>query len=492
MTEEQTQTVTTGIERRDPLQGVLFALAVLALALAPTHLVVPVTHTLSLHPTEPVLLLAMLVWAVRWLQTRNSEHLPPLSHWLLVCAAGVGVFIIGDVVTPDKVHSGQVTVIKETAQTVFYLLLAYPVFRTALNTPARLRIAVIALLFTTTLATLLGVEQRLALQYGVHADRETQPHNTQTIFGSQSNPRKRVVFDHSSMQAYLSAQQPHNVCSTFATWDEHGYHPSRNTYAGFLALVLPFALALLVSERKRAFIVLWMALLFAAAAVSVLAGYVMPAILIGLLVTGFSLGAQAGRWTVLGIGIYLLAVAVIGGFNRQEILQEPFQLRISAEQAQYYGDGARQLKKFWGEQQAALNVVRSSPLFGVGAGRYQDAIGLSYDLLGKIDIQRDEPGAVNGYLVAAAGMGLLGLAALLLLYGRYIGLARCAMRARLGMPWSAALMGSMAALLLLMLATTPWVRGTSVVLIAWLAAIANFATPAPAGRMKNEEENPCE
>ena len=452
--------------RPDFLERVLVVLAVLALALAPTPFTLP---KVPLHPSEAVLLLGLAVWAVRWLWWDHTcRAFPPLSHWLMVLAAGTGVFFLfGDHLLPADGDEKKLllNLIKEVVQVALYLLLAYPVFRTALTTPRRMRAAVIALLATTTLAVALAVAQRVAL-------------HTQY----QPDPSQRVAYRAFTPAAYLSAQLPFHVCGPFATWSEHGYNPSRATYAGFLALVLPFALALLVFERKRPGMVLWASVLFLGAAVSVMAGYLAPAILLGLLVTGFALGWRVGRQVLIGVVAYLLVVSVMGGLNRQEMLEAPFQLRITAQQASYgNGDGTRHLKKFWGEQQAALNVVRANPLFGAGAGSYQDQVGQAYGTLGKIDEQRNEPNALNGYLLTAATTGLLGLAVLLLLFGSSLGLARRAVAAG-GAPWTAALLGALAALALLTLVTNPWVRGPSVVIAAWLAAIGNFTTFSPDGR----------
>ncbi len=111
-------------------------------------------------------------------------------------------------------------------------------------------------------------------------------------------------------QVFFCIETPGAVSSTFGNWSKHGYHPSRHGYAGYLALVLPFALALLISERKRPGIILWMGLLFLGAALSVLAGYMIPAIALGLLATGISLGGKTG-WRVL----YALTGYVISSFH---------------------------------------------------------------------------------------------------------------------------------------------------------------------------------
>ena len=239
--------------------------------------------------------------------------------------------------------------------------------------------------------------------------------------------------------------------------------------------------------------------MLAGAGVTVLAGYVMPAILISLVVTGFALGWRKGLYTLAGVAVFVGLLAAIPGFNRTEILQAPGDLRISAEEARYIDayQGVRHLKKYWGEQQAALNGFKNSnPLLGVGAGGYQEQISTSYDRLSEVDAQKLEPGAQNGYLVTLVSTGLFGLAALLLLYGSYTGLAWRSVRAGKGGPWAAAMLGVMVALCLVSLATYPWVRGLSLVLSAWLAAIMNTATAADPPRMdtvetETKEDEPC-
>ena len=486
MVSNETQTTPSATTAQtDPLGRLLFVLAVLALACSPTQLMVQLSflpglftelelpHRLvklanhlaqaPVHPAVLLVLLAALVWAVRWLKTRAPIAWPPLSHWLVVLTVALGMFISGD-------HLEK-SVLKETGQWILALLVGVVVFRTALSTPRRVRTAVIALLITTSLAVLLGVFQRWQLGHQYQPD-----------------PTKRVVFETFTPQAYLTAEMPFQICSSFAVWNEHGYHPSRAAYAGFLALVLPFALVLLIAERRRLGMVLWLALLFFGAAISMVAGYLAPALLLGLLLTSFSLGTRWGGWMVTGVVTYLLLLVMFGGFNRVEILMEPFRARISALEATYrYTDGTRHLKKFWGEQQAALNVIRGHPLLGVGAGNYQSTVPKAYDRLGEIDIQRLDPDSQNGYLLMAVNGGLFGLAAMLMLLSGHLGRAWRGVKAKSAVvdsaqatPWVAAALGSVAALTAMMLVTTPWVRGTSVLLMALFAIICNFTETAKA------------
>ncbi|MHB9025351.1 MAG: O-antigen ligase family protein [Armatimonadota bacterium] len=428
------------------LDRALFVLAVIALALAPIQLRLP-TPGVPLALSEPVLLLAALLWAIRWLRVRDSRSLPPFSHWLLIIAVALGVFAAGD--------GPQLSAVKEAAQLFLYLIIAATIFRAVLTTPERIKVAVVALLATTSLAVGLGVVQRTLLERDFNPDRTT-----------------RVVFDHFTPRAYATIQTPMYVCSTFANWDEHGFYPSRTAYAGFLALVLPFALALLAVDRRKK-VVLWISLLLLGAAVSVIAGYLVPSLLLGLLVTGSLLGGRIAQVTRIAIPAYLLLLLIVGGFNRAEVLQQPYTLTIPPAQS---SDGVGHLKKFWGEQQAALNLIRHNPLFGLGAGRYQSKINEAYDLLGSVSEQRLEPDMQNGYLLTAADSGVLGLAALLALWGGYLGLAWRRARTGPAHPWAAAALGAMVVLVTMTLLTNPLIRGTMLVVVALLAIIANTAT----------------
>lgn len=459
--------------KTDPLGATLFGLTTAALALAPTQLVVK-----GLHPAEPLLALAALVWLVRALVTREWRSLPPASHWVVVGSLAVGAFTVDATLNLD--------IKMDVAKAVLYLLVASTLFRASLTTPQRLRTAVVALLATTTLAVAFAVVQRVSLaHYG------------------QPDPAKRVVFEHKSADAYLHAQTPNYICSTFGGWAEHGYYPSRTAYAGFLALALPFALALLASQGRRWGVSAWLGALLAGAAFSVLAGYVAPVIIAGLLVTGFALGRRQGSLTAVGVLGYLALTIIsgnaLGGHNREEIIREPFKLRVSQAQANFNPDyqGTRHLKKFFGEQQASLNVVAARrkakvsdtyldrALFGVGAGHYQEFIGRSYDLLGAVEHQRLDPDAQSGYLLTAVETGLVGLAALLALLFGYLGDAWRLVRAgRRGNPWAAALLGAVVALTLLCLVTDPFVRGTFVLIAAIFGALGNSATLADAARIE--------
>jgi O-antigen ligase len=479
MVEPLTPTTAATAPAADPLGRVLFGLLLAVLALAPTQLTLG-----PLHPAEPLLALAALVWAIRWLKVRDTASLPPFAHWLVLAAGALSVFALFTPYIDGAEIDRKTTLVigplqsvlekaalkgwaMETAQVVLYLLIAVTLFRAALTTAPRIRTAVIVLLAATTLAVGLAVAQRALLPSQRVAD-----------------PEQRMVFHDKTPRAYVTVQTPMTVCATFGSWNDKGFHPSRTAYAGFLAVALPFALALLCTSRCRG-LRLWMALLLAGAAYSVLAGLLVPALLLGLLTTGIALGPRTGRWVLLGVLLYGVALLVFGGINRAEVLYEPYRLAVNdADAARLYG-GTHELKKFWGEQFAALNVFRDRPIIGVGNGQYQASIGAeTYDVVSKAASQRLEPDTQNGYLVTLVNTGLIGLAALLALLGLYLGLARRARRSVPGDPWMAAALGAMVALVVMMFATSPWVRGTMLPIAALLAIIGNGATCVPDERIE--------
>jgi len=157
----QQQTTPASSLTSDFLGRLLFGLSVLALTLAPTQLTILVKG-IPLAPAEPVLGLAILVWAIRWLRVRDSRSLPPLTHWLFVLAFALGVVAVSGM-------NQMIGIAKETVQMIVYLLIAVTIFRATLTTPRRLQIAVTALLVTTTFTVALSVTQRVLFE------RQNQP-----------------------------------------------------------------------------------------------------------------------------------------------------------------------------------------------------------------------------------------------------------------------------------------------------------------------------
>ena len=493
----------------DTLGRIVFALALLALFFAPTQLtIMRHHHPLPLAPAEIFLLLAFAFCALRVVVLRKFDSVPPFTIWLLIIAgllSVVGILAISADTADVKLqalHELKGLFSKELLKYVVYLLCGVTVFRTAFTSRQRVRAVVIALLLSTSLAVLLAVGQRVHLQHHYQPDATLRASN---------------VFDAGfTLTAYRSIQTPIGVCSTFGSWNDHGFHASRAGYAGFLGLVLPFALALLVSERRRKGLVLWLGLLFTAVAATVLAGYLVPGILLGLLVSGVAMGWKVARYVVLGMAVYLVvllgvrepvpttlrhtpAAAAFQGFNYNEVLREPFQFKISAEDAtnpnllynNEDGHFTRHLKKFWGEQLAALRILRGTTLvpapqgpalFGVGLGTYQAKGNIQdgfSECISPVANQHLESDAQSGYLIMLVSTGLFGLAALLAVIGSYLAKAWRQVRSYRGDPWAAALLGAMVAMAVMSLGTNLWIRGSFMLIAALFALLENRALLAP-------------
>jgi O-antigen ligase len=425
------------------LDRALWVLALLILGLSPTQYTA-VVHGIALHPADPLLGVAGLIWLLR--RRRMGQPLPPFTHWALVLTAAAGVCVL-----PREAWPG---VLQGAVKLVLYLLAAVAVFRAALTTLARVRVAVVALLLGTTVAVGFACWQRHALIRQYHGE----------------DPQEALPFFGRTVCAYTHVPTPSFVCSTFGAWSaKQRFEPSRTLYAAFLALVLPWALALIAGARPA--LRAWLLLLFAGAGGSVLAGMVVPALLLGLLVCAWALGPRLLCGTAAGVLLFLAVVLAVGGITRWEVLREPYQLAISPRQRH---DGNPHLKRFWGEQQVDCNLLRVHPLLGVGTGQYQQAVNQAWGFLGGITVQWAEPDTYNGYLVTAATTGVLGLLALLALLGSALQQAWDNWRAQPGDPWRAAALGTLVALLLVTFVTLPYVRGLWLPIAFTLAVTANL------------------
>lgn len=495
-----------------------FILAVLALFCAPTQLtLMRHHHPIPLAPGEIFLLLAFAACVVRLVIRRKSMALPSFTVWLIIIAGALSAIGILACTADnmDKIRALpelKGLFAKEMLKYVLYLLLGVTVFRTVFTSRQRVRCAIIALMVSTSLAVLLAVGQRIHLQHHYQPDAILRASN---------------VFDSGfTLKAYRSIQTPIGVCSTFGSWNDHGFHASRVGYAGFLGLVLPFALALLVLEHRRKGIVLWLGLLFIGGAVTVLAGYLVPGILLGLLVTGVAMGWKVARYVLCGIALYILllllirepvpstlaqtpAGAAFHGFNYTEVLREPLQMKISAEDAAnpnllYNGENGhfiRHMKKFWGEQLASLRIMRGTSLvpspqgpalFGVGMGVYQAKGNIQdgySESISPVANQHLESDAQSGYLLMLVSAGIFGLSALLAVIGSYLAAAWRQVRSYRGDPWAAALLGAMVAFAVMSLGTNLWVRGGFMVIAALFALLENRALLAPEAGVDDAKDN---
>ncbi len=71
----------------------------------------------------------------------------------------------------------------------------------------------------------------------------------------------------------------------------------------------------------------------------------------------------------------------------------------------------KHIKNRYLEMQASLNMISENTLLGVGAGNFQDNIGICYKELPKVNTA--EPGQNNGYLVIGSTLGIFGLSSLI-------------------------------------------------------------------------------
>ncbi|MGQ9731920.1 MAG: hypothetical protein ACUVX8_11700, partial [Candidatus Zipacnadales bacterium] len=168
---------------------------------------------------------------------------------------------------------------------------------------------------------------------------------------------------------------------------------------------------------------------------------------------------------------YQANVVEVLDFYERGVLDE------SAVVAEDYSGGelptTTEVKKRWIEWQPALNMLRDSPVFGVGTGGYQLHIGGNYGMLP--NFKKIEPDTNCGWLVIAASMGLCGFIAwATLLYSQY----RSAMAQATGAAsmylrtLSLGLGGSILGLFLAMIFSHVLVRGLSITVILILALVS--------------------
>lgn len=176
---------------------------------------------------------------------------------------------------------------------------------------------------------------------------------------------------------------------------------NRNVLGGYLALALPLAYGICLFSNKLP-LRIWCGGIVLLGTLVCLAGATCLALLLSLLV----LSTLRNRRTMLvfaAVALLLLLVVFphLPHGHSQALLDSI---------ALYEDDGTPTRR--YPEWQAAVNLVREYPLTGVGAGAYQQNIGMYYgavpDATGP-----NEPDIQNLYLVLAASLGLPGLVAFL-------------------------------------------------------------------------------
>ncbi len=191
-----------------------------------------------------------------------------------------------------------------------------------------------------------------------------------------------------------------------------------NVFGGFLALLLPLFFGLMLDARSReARIALWLIIL--AGFTVVLSGGAFLALAVSFAAMAITRGWKAftGCAAAVLVGVFLL-MPVLPRDN-QETLRQSVML--------FNDDG--EVTRRYAEWQAAMEMIREHPVFGVGAGCYQDRIGSFYGLIPVPGGKAAQPDSQNLFLVLSASIGLPGLAAFLgILMGAMANAARGAVR----------------------------------------------------------------
>ena len=184
-----------------------------------------------------------------------------------------------------------------------------------------------------------------------------------------------------------------------------GSYGNSNVLGGFLALTIPVWFGLLTCVR-RPFFSLWYLVCLAASAFVLLSG----GAVIGVMVAVLLVAAFRSTRTVLVTIAVMILVCLFAWPHLPRRNSEAFIQSSSL----YDNDGAPTQR--YTEWQAALSMTRENPFLGVGAGNYQDNIGMYYGYLPSPE-HAAEPDSQNLYLVLASSCGipaLLFFAALLL------------------------------------------------------------------------------
>lgn len=262
-------------------------------------------------------------------------------------------------------------------------------------------------------------------------------------------------------QYYVDKQHPYFVRSLFV---------NRNIYGAYIAVIIPLLLALFYNSKSVLKKSGWI-LIIGLALFSMLAyGHVFAAI-IGILVMGMFKGRKFLLTSIIGMGLYIMALAFIvpkQSYNelfRSLEIHESYNIKNSIRQVWHFNSASRNgsfasmdvkdnkifiasdvfmpynvihhnllinkelkssgdvLKQYYAEWIAVQNLLNDVPFTGCGLGNYQDMIGGYYGYLPKNNTS--EPDYLNGYMVLVASAGLLGLLTFLfLLYQSVMKLVR--------------------------------------------------------------------
>jgi len=173
-----------------------------------------------------------------------------------------------------------------------------------------------------------------------------------------------------------------------------GTFGNSNVLGGFLALTIPVWFGLLACVR-RPFFSLWHLVCFAGSAFVLLSG----GAAVGVIVAVVLMAALRGARTILLAVVVVVVLCLFAWPHMPRANSEAFVRSASL----YDNDGAPTQR--YTEWQAALFMTRENPLLGVGAGNYQDNIGMYYGYLPSPE-HAAEPDSQNLYLVLSSSCGI--------------------------------------------------------------------------------------
>ena len=320
---------------------------VVIVVISPTQYAVEVAEKTYVCLADPLVCLVCGLWFVDVLLKRrfSSVRVPPLQAILFVALA---LFSVARA-------TNRMSALKDVFQFAEYFIATYLLFASAMDRPALSRRVLCAFLGTAAAVVVLAV-----LQY----------FNT----------------DHAAFA----------VKGTFG---------NANVLGGYLSLILPLFLALLLHAEN------WW-----------IRGVSVAAVLLGLLV------CLAGGTFIAVLAAFVFAAAARVAFVSVAValvvfiaLVSPRLPRDTVENARLsirLFDDENAVSPRYTEWQAAGIMVLENPFLGVGAGNYQGNVGQYYGVLPDASGQKAEPDSQNLYLVLASTVGLPGLAC-------FVGLLAC-------------------------------------------------------------------
>jgi len=297
---------------------------------------------------------------------------------------------------------------------------------------------------------------------------------------------------------------------------------NRNTFGAYLALAIPLLFGVALFGRMRVGRLAVILMTIAALCVS-LSGGAFLALCFGLVVVAFLKGGRQAFITIIALCLLCLCVlphmprkngsALIDSvlLYREDDPHKVFgddmpeiSARLDAKTVRLaekvrqgspvsYGDIVTEQDRSWKwqqrykEWQAAVNMMRLSPVFGVGAGSYQKNVNSFYDMP-KYPVNLLEPDTLSFYMVWGASAGapfLFIVLAMFLRAGGSAGRALGVLKKPLDRGLAAGLLGSLAALAIVALFGDPMVRGVGVT-VALLLAMAHSLRVA--GRASQESQ----